>query len=145
MWPPLKKTCTSRKRRPMIRLLRKSLRNSPGRALVTTSKSLGLFPRSRSRTPPHQIDGITGVQQPVENLKGLHVDIFSGDGMLRPGDDAGQKFCRFRADKPHGAIIGEIPQFFNLLFNKYRGSRPNPRKFEVRGGIIDKRRQSRYF
>ncbi len=50
--PPWKSTWTSRKRRPMMRELRNSSRTSSGRALVATSKSLGLRSRSRSRTPP---------------------------------------------------------------------------------------------
>ena len=47
-----KKMCARRKRRPMIRQFLNSRRMSFGVALVTTSKSFGLRPSSRSRTQP---------------------------------------------------------------------------------------------
>ena len=102
MWPPRKKTCTSRKRLPMMRLLRKSLRSSPGRASVTTSKSLGLLPQEQIPDPaPHQIGGIAGMQQAIEDLQGLQFDVFPGDGVFRPGDDVGLGDRWFGRVKPH--------------------------------------------
>ncbi|CFN70091.1 Uncharacterised protein [Bordetella pertussis] len=52
-WPNT--TCTSWKRRPMMRARRNSGRICSGVALVATSKSLGSRPTIRSRTAPPTI------------------------------------------------------------------------------------------
>ena len=49
-WPNI--TCTSRKRRPMMKARRNSGLTCSGRASVAMSKSFGVMPSSRSRTAP---------------------------------------------------------------------------------------------
>ena len=68
----------------------------PGPGVGDHVEILGLFPQEQVPDPAaHQIGGITGVQQPVEDLQGLQFDIFPGDGVFRPGDDEGLGFRRF--------------------------------------------------
>jgi hypothetical protein len=58
--------------------------------------------------PPYQISGITGMMEAVKHLQGFHLNVFPGDIVFRPGNDAGRSGRRFRDMGPHDQIIREI-------------------------------------